>query len=181
MNLETEKEKNAFVAGEEIQTRLPVRQSFSVPGKFALGASIVGALASLGGIITLTRLGISPELSTVISFLCWLSCLGIGVTRLRWTPLVSTLLSAVILFLLAMQPYVTGSLAHPKTDPNGGFGHFVGDVAIIVCGLVVFLASIAAAQLNYGQNGRQVRGWFLVALGVVAGMAIGALLIAAII
>ncbi len=180
MNLETEKVQNAFIAGEEIQTRLPARQPFSIPGKFALGASIVGALASLGGIITLARLGITPELSTVISFLCWLSCLGISVTRLRWAPLMSTLLSAVILFLLAMQPYVTGSLAHPKTDPQGGFGHFVGDIAIIVCVLVVFLSSIAASQQHYGQNGHQMRSWFLVALGVVAGMAVGALLIAAI-
>lgn len=153
MNLETQKEKKSAASGEETQTHLFARQPLSVPGKIAFWASIVGGIISLGGNVTLVMLTGSPSLDSVIGLLCWLTCIVILATRLRWAPVVSTLLAVCILYLLFTLPYVTESLLHPN-GPNGGFAHFAGDVLALVCAILVLGGSLVTGVQNYQEANR---------------------------
>jgi hypothetical protein len=115
--------------------------SRSVATKVALGASIVGALIATSGIALLVVLRAPVELGSAMSYLCWLGSIGVLVGRRRWAPVASAALSAVILVLLANQPYATGSLL----NPTGNLGHFVGVLVILTCALLVLGASVLAA------------------------------------
>src|SRR5947209_19905103 len=84
------------------------------------------------------------------------------------------------LYLVFTEPYVIESLVHPKTDPQGGFGHFVMVVIITAVAFIAFGASIGAAVQNYRQGSRQALRWLPSALSLVAGMVIGAIFIGAI-
>ena len=139
-----------------------------------------GGLGGLGGTIALTLSNGSPSRDIVITTVCTLAGAVILATRIRWAPLVSALLGGYNLYLIFTETYVIESLLNPKTDPQGGFGHFVGVVIIIACALVAFGASISAAVQNFRQGSRQAPRWLPTALGVVVGMVIGALLIGAI-
>jgi hypothetical protein len=121
------------------------RQRDSVFRKVAVGAAIVGALAATAGVATVLILAGSVELGSVISYACWLGSVGVLATGRRWAPMVSATLSAVILGLLANQPYATGSLLNPR----GNYGHFAGVVVILCCALLVFGGSLAAAVRSY--------------------------------
>jgi plastocyanin len=180
MSMETKKENEPAMSIETTQTRLFARQPLSVLGKIAFWASLVEALGGLGGTIALTIASGSPSRDLVITTVCWLASAGILATRFRWAPLVSALLGGYLLYAIFTQPYVVESLVNPKTDPQGGFGHFVGVVILCACALVAFGASVGAAVQNYRQGSRQAPRWLPAALSVVAGMVVGALLIGAI-
>src|SRR5579859_2994474 len=181
MSMETKKESTTNV--EETNTHLFSRQPLSVLGKFAFWAFLVGGIAGLGGAIAITIGSGAPSVDIVITTVCGLAGAALVATRFRWGPLLSTLVGGYLLYLVFTEPYVIESLVHPKTDPQGGFGHFAGVVIIIGVSIIGFGASIGAAVQNYRQGGRQSRQaprWLPAALGVVAGMVIGALLIGAV-
>src|SRR5437588_1103302 len=180
MSTETTNEKGPATNVEATQAHLFTRQPLSVFGKIAFWASVVGGLGSLGGAIALTIANGSPSRDIVITTACWLAIAVILATRFRWAPLVSTLLGGYNLYLAFIQPYVIESLVHPKTDPNGGFGHFVGVVFAIALALLAFGGSLGAAVQNYRKANRQAPRWVPVALSLVVGMVIGAIFIGAI-
>ncbi|MDQ2904877.1 MAG: hypothetical protein ABI456_12405 [Ktedonobacteraceae bacterium] len=165
---------------EAKQTRMFSRQQPSVPGRFAFWAFLVGGIGSLGGAIAITIGSGAPSRDIVITTVVELAGAGILATRFRWAPVLSTLLGGYLLYLIFTEAYVLQSLVQPKTDPQGGYGHFVGVVLIIACALIAFGASIGAAIQNYRQGGRQAPRWLSPALGVVTGIVIGALLIGAV-
>jgi hypothetical protein len=126
--------------------------------------------------------------------ICSLAGAAVLATRFRWAPPVATLLGAYLLYLVFTEPFVVESLANPK-GPNGGFGHFAGDVIACACALLAFGGSLAAAVQDYrggahpggahpgGDHPAGVRRaprWLPAALSLVAGMALGAVLIGAI-
>ncbi len=74
---------------------------------------------------------------------CALLSLILLATRVRWAPLVSTLLSLFFLYTMLTQPFVVASLTDPH-GPNGGVGKFIGLVFNIAVGLVLFGASLGA-------------------------------------
>jgi plastocyanin len=180
MSMETKKEKEPAIGIEATQTHPFSRQPPSVLGRIAFWAFLVGGLGGLAGAIALTIASGSTSRDLVVTTVVGLASAGILATRFRWAPLVSTLLGGYNLYLIFTQPYVIESLIHPKTDPQGGFGHFVGVVIIIAIAIIAFGGSIGAAVQNYRQGSRQTPRWLPVALSLVAGMVIGAIFIGAI-
>lgn len=180
MSTETKKEKEPTMNVEATQTGLFARQPLSVLGKIAFWAFLVGVLGGIGGNIAITLGSGSLSRDLLTSTVIGLACVITLATRLRWAPLVTTLLGGYLLYLVSIQPYVIESLVHPKTDPNGGFGHFVGVVFAIALGLLAFGGSLGATAENYRNTSRRAPRWLPAALGVVVGMVIGALFIGAI-
>jgi plastocyanin len=177
--METKKEKEPAINDEATHLHLFTRQPLSTLGKIAFWSSLVGGLAGLGGVIALA-IGGSTSRDLVLTAVCGLASAAILATRFRWAPLVSTLLGGYNLYLICVEPYVIESLVHPKTDPQGGFGHFVGVVLAFALAILAFGGSTGAAVQNYRQGSRQAPRWLPAALSVVVGMVIGALLIGAI-
>ncbi len=180
MSTETKKEKEPTMNVEATQTGLFTRQPPSIPGRIAFWAFLVGALGAIGGNIAITIGSGSPSRDLLITTVIGLASAVILATRFRWAPLVSILLGGYNLYLVFIQPYVIESLVHPKTDPNGGFGHFVGVVFAIALALLAFGGSLGAAVQNYRKASRQAPRWLPAALSLVVGMVIGALFIGAI-
>jgi plastocyanin len=179
MSMETKKEQEPAMNVEATNTHLFSRQPPSVFGKLAFWTFLVVGIAGLGGTIALTLAG-ATSLDLVFTTLCGLVGAVLIATRFRWAPLVSTLIGGYLLYLVFTQPYVIESVVHPKTDPQGGFGHFVGVVIITALAIIAFGGSIGEAVQNYRQGSRKAPRWLSAALGVVAGMVIGALLIGAV-
>ncbi len=152
MSTETKKEKEPIMNVEATQTGLFARQPLSVLGKIAFWALLVSVLGGIAGNIAIASGSGSVSRDLLTSTVIALVGVIILATRFRWAPLVTTLLGGYLLYLVSIQPYVIESLVHPKTDPNGGFGHF----------------------------GRQAPRWLPAALGLVVGMVIGAIFIGAI-
>jgi hypothetical protein len=126
-----------------VSARPASRQPRSVFERIAVGAALVGAVASWGGVLTLVLVAHFVGLSSALSFLCWLASAAVLVIRPRWAPLASTVLGAGILALFVNQPYAMASLANPAVD----YGHFAGDVFALTCAILLTAASaVAAAQ-----------------------------------
>src|SRR2546423_4679715 len=178
--MSTETKKEPIMNVEATQTGLFARQPLSVLGKIAFWAFLVSVLGGIGGNIAIASGSGSVSRDLLTSTVIALIGVIFLVTRFRWAPLVSTLLGAYLLYLVSIQPYVIESLVHPKTDPNGGFGHFVGVVFAIALALLAFGGSLGAAVENYRKASRQAPRWLPAALGLVVGMVIGAIFIGAI-
>jgi plastocyanin len=158
--------------------RPSARPRLSALGKVAFWASLVGTLAGIGGTVTLVLNGAADTTPIIIAAVCWLACLVLTITRLRWAPVVTSLISAYILYILFTQPFATASLANPKDAQLGGLGHFIGNVLLLACALLLFGASIASARENYRRNGsRKAPRWLPSGLALVAGLVIGAVFI----
>jgi plastocyanin len=180
MSTETKKEKEPIMNVEATQTGLFARQPLSVLGKIAFWAFLVSVLGGIAGNIAISSGSGSVSRDLLTSTVIALIGVIFLATRFRWAPVVSTLLGAYLLYLVSIQPYVIESLVHPKTDPNGGFGHFVGVVFAIALGLLAFGGSLGAAVQNYRNTSRRAPRWLPAALGLVVGMVIGAIFIGAI-
>jgi plastocyanin len=182
VNQETAKEIELPIKDEETPISKPARQARSTSWRIAFWASLIGAIANIGGFASLTAInGTLPDPNTTVTAIFWIVSAIILATRLRWAPLVSFLLSIGSIYLLAVQPYVVESLVNPKTDPNGGFGHFVGVMLIISCALIVLVSSFAAFRQRSSESAAPVRPqaprWLSIALGAIVGIFIGALFI----
>lgn len=180
MSMETKKEMESTTNVEEKRTGLFARQPLSILGKIAFWAFLVSVLGGIAGNIAIASGSGSVSRDLLTSTVIALVGVIFLATRFRWAPVVSTLIGAYLLYLVSIQPYVIESLVHPKTDPNGGFGHFVGVVVAIALGLLAFGGSLGEAVQNYRNTSRKAPRWLPAALGVVVGMVIGALFIGAI-
>ena len=174
MGIEAKKERESVRSREAERTPLFARQSLSTFGKLAV-AALLGAAAS-SGILAVTQ-GYPASIALLISTASLVICAGLAATGFRWMPVLITLVSVVSLYQISQQPFVTYHLANPK---EGGFLPFVLDVLIIAFVLVTFGASIGAAVQNYRKGERQAPRWLPSVLTGVAGIVIGAILIAAI-
>lgn len=116
------------------------RRPRAIAEKIALGAAVVGALIATSGVALLAALGNPIELSSLLSYACWLGCVAALAIRPRGVPLASAGLSTVVLILLVNQPYATGSLL----NPSGNYGHFAGVAVILTSDLIVLAGSLAA-------------------------------------
>ena len=159
---------------ESTQTHLFARQPLSAFGKLTAVALLGGTVSS--GILAIT-IGYPDNTALLIVTACLLLATGLVATGFRWIPPLVTLLSGIFLYQIATEPFVAYHLTNPK---EGGFLPFVLDVLIIAFVFVTFGASIGATVQNYRQGERQAPRWLPSALTGVAGMVIGAILIAAI-
>lgn len=163
------------------QAHLFARQPLSVSGKLAVGGFLAGTI--LCGIVTLilTIATGAPSRDIIVTTACMLVATFLSATGFRWAPVLGSLLGSYLLFSIITEPFVSESLGDPK-GPNGGLGHFVGDVIIIAYTLVAVGASIPAAVRNYHQQDQQDAPsprWLSAALGLVAGIVLGAIFIGA--
>lgn len=148
MNIESQEELQSATRSQATHRQLFERQPLPIAGKIAFWAAALGTLASISGVTTLIILHVIPAQNTLISMACWLISIGILAIRFRWASLISILTSGIILYLLARQPYVIESLAHPN-GPNGGYGLFAGSMLAVTCAILVFTCSIATTIRNY--------------------------------
>lgn len=152
------------------------RQPLSVLAKIALGASALRAVSGLGGVISVTLItGVfSWDMFTILAF----SVLSVAIlaSRIRLAPLVSSLLTGYLLYMVFTQPFIMESLVSPK-GPGGGIGKFIGMVLSVACAIVAFGASAGATLEGYRRSGRRTPGWLPAGLCLVAGMIIGAIFI----
>lgn len=149
-------------------------QARSAFGKLAVtGFFGAGLMAGLLAFI----IGFPSNTALLIVTLALLVCAGLGLTPFRWVPLVLTVLGAIFLYQIARQPFVVYHLTNPKT---GGFLEFVLDVLITALVFVALGASIGAGVQNYRAHDTRAPRWLPSALTGVAGIVIGAILIAAI-
>lgn len=176
-----EKQTGSEVEGSiKAQKRgLWTRQPLSSIGKVAFWASFVGLVGGLGGTIALTIVNGTPSRDIVTTTIVSLIVTICVVSGLRWLQVTGILFATYNLYLIFNEPFVVDSLARPKTDPNGGFGHFVGDVFVIAIALLAFVALVGTVLQNYRRVGRKMPRWFAPASSAITGMAIGALLIGA--
>jgi hypothetical protein len=158
---------------------LLTRQPPAALTRIAFWAFLVAGLGGIAGAIAITIGSGAPSRDIVTTTLLALASAGILATRLRWAPIVSSVLGAYNLFLVFTEPYAVESLAIPK-GPNGGYGHFVGVVFASALAIVALGASIAAAVRTYRGSDPRAPRWLPAAASVVAGMVIGALFIGAV-
>ena len=113
-------------------------------------------LDGIGGIITLTIFDGAPSQDIVIATTEWVVIGIILATRSRWAPLVSSVLSTIVLYLTFTQPYLIQSVSNPN-GPVGGYGHFFGEVLALACEIVVVGASLGAAVQKHFPGSKQAR------------------------
>lgn len=164
---------------ESVSKRAALRQPLSALGKTAFWTFLSGSILTGALVLILAIFAGGPSQDSVIGLTCWLVCTLLIVSGVRWMQAASIPVGAYLVYLVFTEPFVLESLANPK-GPNGGYGHFIGDIVIGALLLIAFIASIGATLQNYRpQTGRQTPRWFHSVLKVVAGMALGALLVGA--
>ena len=155
------------------------RQPLSTLGKVAAWCYSLATFASVGGVIALTITNGAPSHDIVIVTIVYLAITLLIVSGVRWMQTLAALFSVASLYLLFTEPFVMQSLTEPKTDPQGGFGHFVGEVLIVAVTLLAFAALVGMVLQNYGKISRRTPRWYGPVFSAVAGMIIGALVIGA--
>jgi plastocyanin len=172
------KEKELTTHTKRPQARLFARHPRSAFGELSVMTLLGAALAS--GLLAIT-IGFPANTALLLVTGGLLGGAGLATIRFRWIPLPITLLSGLFLYEELRAPFVLYHL----TDPKGhGFFFFVMDVLIMAFTLITVGASIGATVQNYRQRERQAPDFLpavLTELVVgVAGMLIGAILLAAI-
>ena len=174
-------EKEEITPAQAPTERGFTRQPAWALSRLAFWMFFIGTLSGIGGSITLAITSgvtsIDMILATVTSFVC----LVLVATRMRWMQILSLVLSLFLIYQILTQPYVLSSIMAPKTDPDGGFGHFVGVVVLSMCVLLGFFANIGLVLQNYRQGPRRTPRWLGHLLSGIIGLALGALLIGALV
>lgn len=153
------------------------RQPSSALSRLAFWLYLVGALSSIGGAVTIALASGAPSRDIVIAALTGLVCTVLFATRMRWLQVLSLVLGIYLCYQICTEPYVISSLMAPRTDPQGGFGHFIGVVLAIVVGLMAVCANAGVVLQNYRQGSRQTPRWLTSILSGVVGIGVGALLL----
>jgi hypothetical protein len=174
-------EKDTSATTEVKQERWFTRQPTSMLNKLAFAMFLIGTLSSIGGAVALAIASGAPSLDLVLAAITSLVCTLLVATRMRWMQVVSLVLGLYLLYQIFTQPYVISSVLAPKTDPAGGFGHFVGVIVLSMCILLAVCANIGVVLLNYRQGSRQTPRWLSSVLSGIIGVAIGALLLGALV
>src|SRR5258708_2828181 len=74
---------------------------------------------------------------------------GIG-----WLQAIAIPAGVYAFYLFFTQPYVIESLSHPKDDPQGGFGHYIGDMVPLLL-IIAFVATISMVVQDYRGGSRK--------------------------
>ena len=85
-------QSNTATAGKRTINLLFARPGRGISGKIALGAAIIGGIASLGGNLTLLFLTGTPGISSLLILICWLISIVVLSFRIPWGLLLSTIL-----------------------------------------------------------------------------------------
>ncbi|HEV2659203.1 MAG TPA: multicopper oxidase family protein [Ktedonobacteraceae bacterium] len=151
-------------------------QRLSAQGKIAAWCYGVATLLAAAGATALALIDAFSSDLTTFAVLVFITTLFV-VSGVRWLQAGATLLGVVLFYLFFTQPYVISSLYEPKTDPQGGFGHFAGVVILFGIISIAFVANLSMVLQNFQLSSR--RRWFAPASSVIIGMVIGTLVIGA--
>lgn len=94
--------------------------------------------------------------------------------RNRWLTLAGTLLNIYLFYFIWTEPFVTSSLSNPK-GPDGGIGHYYGDVMIICASILAVICCVGATIQYFRGTSKQTPRWYPVAIGLVVGMLLAAM------
>lgn len=155
------------------------RRPLSALGKWTVAMLIAEALLLIYMQIFLFR-SFDPPVALIFGVPALVFAGLVAGLRRRWVPLLGALYW--ILFVAANAPYLGYDLTHPEAGPS-----FTFSVILLVPALVGLAAGIGAAVQNHragSADGREAQGpvtprWFNVAVAVVAGLAAGAIAVAA--
>lgn len=155
----------------------PARQKGSVLERTAFWSSFVMTLLLVGFFFIVKAFsGISSQ-DLIILTIEGLICTVLLLIKNRWVAVVAALAEAYVFYMIWTQPFVVESLSNPK-GPNGGLGHFMGDVLVICSSLLTLVCSVGAAvqqfQFPKGKS-RPTPRWYPVVIGLVIGLAFGAM------
>ena len=190
MSTETSKREKLIPETETTQTAQteknakelrPARQKGSVLERTAFWSSLVMTVLLVGFFfITKALSGISSQQLIFLTF-AGLICTVLLLIKNRWVMIVTTLAEAYLFYMIWTQPFVVESLSNPK-GPDGGLGHFSGDVLIICASLLALICCIGATiqHFQFKSKSRPTPRWYPVVLGLVIGIAVGAMHIGAI-
>jgi len=171
--IQTEKKAAASTIG------LFTRQPLSPLGKIAFWGFLVATIGSVGGAVAIAIGSGSPSRDIVIFAAMLLATTILVATGIRWLQAIAIPAGVYAFYLFFTQPYVIESLSHPKDDPQGGFGHYIGDMVPLGLLIIAFVATITMVVQDYRGGSRKYPRWFTSVLGGAAGIVIGALLIGA--
>ena len=147
----------------------------------ALGKTAVAALAGL--VVLCGIMSIFSRTLLVITVIALVFTVLVA-TGIRWAPLLGAIASCYILYVFLIQvAYPVYHLVHPKdalSSPWVSFVLFVIILLVIWSAIVALGTSIATLVQNYRQGGRKRPRWLTPALTGMAGVLVGAILIAAI-
>jgi plastocyanin len=168
------KSKKLEVSMESTDTK----QFFKRQSPTALGWLVITGLVmtAIPGIVTWSIVGNDAIALLIIAAVLFLAA-GIVATGIRWTPLLGSLLGAGMLIISALQPYVIYHLTQPKA---GNFLLFVMVLLTISSAIITLGSGITATWQNYSQHTHHTPTWLTPALTSLAGIFVGAILIAAI-
>ncbi|HEX7737965.1 MAG TPA: hypothetical protein VF458_24175 [Ktedonobacteraceae bacterium] len=162
------------------QERWSTRQPASRLSKLAFWLYLVGTIAGVGGSVAITIGAGAPSFDIILATATSLVCTVLVATRIRWLQVLSLVIGLYLLYQIYTQPYVLSSLMAPKTDPQGGFGHFIGVVLLAMCETLAVCANLGVVLQNR-RGSRQTPNWFASVRGGIIGMALGVLLLGTII
>src|SRR5258708_12587715 len=140
MSKEIQTEKEAATS----TTGLFTRQPLSPVGKIGFWGFLGAKIGSVGGGVGIGISSGSPSRDIVIFAALLLATTILVATGIRWLQAIAIPAGVYAFYLFFTQPYVIESLSHPKADPQGGFGHYIGD--IIPLGLLI-IALVATAPI----------------------------------
>jgi len=178
MNKDITTKNKPATSNETKRTGIWMRQPLTALGKIAFGTFLFSGVAGLGGTIALTIGNGAPSRDIVLTTICAFLCTILVVSGLRWLQMLAVLVGSYNLYLIFTEPFVIESLAQPK-GPNGGYGHFLGDVLIVADSIVALVACIGIVLQNYNRISRTYPGCFTSVLGAVLGLVIGSCFIGA--
>ncbi len=160
---------------------LLARQPLSAVGKIAFRFLLVITIFSLLGIVALAFIhGLGP--SNIAVSICAILGLLFMLSGVRLLQALSALVIGIFLVVTLTVPYVTSSLADPKsTQIAGGFGKFVGIVVLIALALMAFISCLAVTAQNYLQRDHhQTPRWFSILISGALGIMLGSILLGAV-
>src|SRR5215469_9741161 len=178
MSKDIQSEKEPATSPEAKQIGLFTRQPLSTAGRIAFWGYLVGTIGGAGGAIALALFAGGSRSIDIFAGSLLVTTILIA-TGIRWLQAIGILGGIYVLYQFFTQPFVIESLASPRGDPNGGYGHFIGDAVPMGIMLIAFIASIAAVLQNYHLISRKTPRWLTFASSVVGGIVVGALFIGA--
>jgi hypothetical protein len=159
------------------QERWYTRQPSSAMSKLAFAMYLIDTLAGIGGAIVLGIAVGATSQDIIIATITSLICTVLMATRMRWMQVLSLVVGVYLVYQLCTQPYVLSSLMAPKTDPNGGFGHFVGVVVLAMCALLGVCANLGVVLQHFRWQHQLTPRWLSSVLSGIIGAALGVLLL----
>src|SRR5690349_7592147 len=142
----TEEEEAKEAATQKIGLFTP--QPLFALGKAAFWALLIVTLQDIGLVIALAVFNGAASRDSITFGILAIVATILFVTRIRWMQAISMLVGIVILYITVAEPFAIEAFADPK-GPNGGFGHFFGNILVPTTTMVALVAGITSVLRNY--------------------------------